>query len=468
MDNIIVVVYLIFILCIGIYSGKGVKSLREFSVSHRSYSSWIIFATLSASFIGGGFSLGNAEKVFRFGIVNVVALWGFSLKEILVAKFIAPKTRRFPNFISTGDLMAPAYGKSGKIITGVFSVFLCAGIVGAQVGAMGKIFNVFLGIDELWGILIGCGIVIAYSTIGGMRAVVLTDIIQFAVLGVGIPLTLFVGLHHAGGFSAVVDALPAGHFSIPGDHMTWLALLSLFLAFLLGETLVPPYVQRLFIGKNSRETARGTLFSGLISIPFFAVTGLIGIVALALAPDLNPNLAMPYVIQTTLPIGLRGIVIAGVISIVMSSADSFLNGAASGFINDIIKPLRHKPLTDSTELNLAKLANFVVGISAIVFAISIESILDILLYAYNFWAPIILVPLAAVLLEFKTTKAGFYAGAFAGICGTLFWKQLLGSPAGIDGLVIGVLCNLICFVIVNNSVYEKLDEPKLCPEESNS
>ena len=158
------------------------RNLSQFSVAHRSYGSLIVFATLSASFIGGGFSMGNAEKVFRFGIANIVALWGFSLKEILVARLIAPRMARFPGAISAGDVMATAYGKPGQVVTGLFSVVLCAGIVGAQVGAIGHITRVFLGISPIYGILVGCGIVIAYSTVGGMRAVVLTDVIQFDIL----------------------------------------------------------------------------------------------------------------------------------------------------------------------------------------------------------------------------------------------------------------------------------------------
>ena len=75
MDQIIVVVYLVCIFALGIWGGKGVKTLSQFSVAGRSYGTFIIFATLSASFIGGGFSMGNAEKVFLFGIVNIFALY---------------------------------------------------------------------------------------------------------------------------------------------------------------------------------------------------------------------------------------------------------------------------------------------------------------------------------------------------------------------------------------------------------
>jgi SSS family solute:Na+ symporter len=448
-DYAIIILYLSVILFVGLRSGKGMKSLQEFSVSHRSYTSLVIFATLSASFIGGGFSIGNAEKVFRLGIVNIVALWGFSLKEILVARYIAPRTGNFPNVISTGDIMEQGYGKAARVVTGFFSVFLCAGIVGAQVGAMGLIFKVFLDIEPIWGILIGCGIVIAYSTVGGMRAVVLTDVIQFCVLAIGLPVALVFGIVKLGGLSAIKASAPAGHFSIPGEAMTISAFVSLFLTFLLGETLVPPYVQRLFMGKSSAHTARGTMLSGIFSIPFFVITGAIGLVALALDPKLDPNLAMPYVIRTVLPAGVRGIVVAGVISIVMSSADSFLNGAATSCINDVVKPLRKNRLSERQELLLAKLTNCFVGILAVIFAIKIQSILDILIYAYNFWAPVILVPLAAVLLGFRVTKAGFIAGTVAGASGVLTWKWLLKSPMGVEGLVIGVFCNLIAFAVTN-------------------
>jgi SSS family solute:Na+ symporter len=449
LDYAIIILYLFVILLVGLRSGKGMKNLQDFSVSHRSYTSLVIFATLSASFIGGGFSIGNAEKVFRLGIVNIVALWGFSLKEILVARYIAPRTSNFTNVISVGDIMEHGYGKAGRVITGFFSVFLCAGIVGAQVGAMGLIFKVFLEIEPIWGILIGCGIVIAYSTIGGMRAVVLTDIIQFCVLAIGLPAALVFGIVKLGGFSAIRAAAPAGHFSVPGEAITIGAFISLFLTFLLGETLVPPYVQRLFIGKDAGHTARGTMLSGMFSIPFFAITGGIGLVALALDSKLDPNLAMPYVIRTVLPAGVRGIVIAGVISIVMSSADSFLNGAATCCINDLVKPLRKNQLSERQELFLAKLTNCFVGVMAVVFAIKIRSILDILIYAYNFWAPVILIPLAAVLLGFRVTKAGFLAGTAAGVAGVLIWNGLLKSPAGVSGLVIGVFCNLIVFTAIN-------------------
>ncbi len=450
MEQIIIVVYLMIVLLVGLLASRGVNNLNDYATAGKSFGSLIIFATLSASFIGGGFSMGNAEKVFLVGVSNIVALWGFSLKEILVARYIAPRITNYPNAISVGDIIEPHYGKEARIFTGIFGVMLCAGILGAQVGAMGYIFNLFMGLDRVYGILLGTTLVIIYSTVGGMRSVVWTDVIQFLVLALGIPLTLYFGISYSGGWSHMAQSIPQTHLSIATDPKSLLTLLALFLTFLLGETLVPPYVQRLFIGKNSKEVSRGTLFSGLFSIPFFAVTGLIGIVALSINPDINPNYAMPYVIKETLPPLLQGFVIAAIISIVMSSADSFLNASSIAFINDIVKPLKKEELSTSNELKIAKLTTLIVGVLSIIFAVSIESVIDILIYAYNFWAPTILVPLAAAILGLHVSKKRFFFGALAGVLSTIIWNYLLHSPLNIDGLVLGVGANLIVFFSVDN------------------
>lgn len=446
MDIAIIIVYLVGILILGIWAGRGIKNITHFSVADRSFGKWVIFATLSASFIGGGFSMGNAEKVFIFGIVNIFALWGFSLGEILVSTFIAPRICNYPSAISVGDIMEKHYGKLAKIVTGILSVLVCGGILGAQVGAIGYIFNIFLNIPQIYGILIGYGIVIIYSTIGGIRAVVFTDIVQFIILAVGIPITLIIGIHYAGGWSAVQSAVPADHLTFLGTQKTLLQFIILFLSFMLGETLVPPYIQRLFLSKNPAHTAKATLWSGLFSIPFFAITGTLGLVALAIKPELDPNLSMPFLINQVLPVGLKGIVIASIISIVMSSADSFLNSASVAFIYDVIDPIKKGTMTDKQILISARLITIFVGILAVIFALMINSILDILLYSYNFWSPIILVPLVAAILGMKTNRKQFIVGCISGILSVLIWNTLLGNPAGIDGLVIGIAGNLIAFI----------------------
>jgi solute:Na+ symporter, SSS family len=272
--------------------------------------------------------------------------------------------------------------------------------------------------------------------------------------GAGIPVRYreycrVVGVQAAGGWAEIRATVEPTHFTVPGAGMTALAFVSLFLTLVLGETLVPPYVQRLYIGRNAAHTARGTLLSGLFSVPFFALTGLIGLVALVLNPELDPNLALPYVVKEVLPIGVKGLVIAGVISIVMSSADSFLNAAAIAFTHDIAKPLLGSRIRAENELWIAKGVTLVVGIVAIAFALTIQSVFEILLFAYNFWAPIILVPLVGTFLGVRAKLPAFLAGGVAGLVVMLFWDMHLKARTGVSGLVIGVFANMAVFSLVS-------------------
>ncbi|MBL4647641.1 MAG: sodium:solute symporter family protein [Gammaproteobacteria bacterium] len=425
-------------------SSKHTHSLDQFSVGRRSFNSFAIFASLSATFIGGGYTLGNAAKVFHLGMFYAFALLGFSLKEILVGLFIAPRMAAYRDCLSIGDIMSRHYGTAAKVITGIFSVLICTGIVGAQVGAIGAIFRAFFHINELWGILIGFAVIIVYSALGGMRAVVYTDILQFLILAVGIPLVFVLGIYYVGGFTAIIHKLPQAHVFFWHDSHTLLPFVFLFITFMLGETLVPPYVQRLLMAKHTWQTRRAIVASGLLSIPFFLIAGGIGLIALLINPQLNANLALPFVVETVLPGFLRGFVIASLLAIIMSSAAGFLNAAAVSLVNDIIKPLKPQ-IKPMTLLSLAKASVFAIGASSMIFALAIKNVLDILLYAYNFWSPIILVPLLALLFNIKVKSWHFFIGASAGLVGMLVWSFAFEQIYHVSAIIIGILCNLLFF-----------------------
>jgi len=447
-DQLIIAAYLAVILYLG-YSTRRLAGFKEFAVSHGNYGWLAIFCTLSASFIGGGFSTGNAAKTFDAGLVYPLALLGFSLQIILVSQLVAPRIKSFPGAVSVGDIMEPVYGRAARVITGVFAVLICAGILGAQIGALGSFANVFLGVSPMTGIAIGCLVVFFYSTVGGMAAVVKTDILQFALLIFGIPLVFGLGVWHLGGWSAFVAAIPPDHLQILGDDRTWLTFASLFLVFLLGETLVPPYLQRLLIGRDTTATMKGNFWSGLVSIPFFLLTGAIGLIALQLDAGMSANLALPEVVKQVMPIGLSGLVMAGMISIVMSSADSFLNASSVALVQDVIKPLRRRELSERQALFIARLTNLLTGGLALLFALMIPNVLDILIAAYDYWAPTVLVPLVAVLLGRRVAPAGFYAAVTVGAVTTLVWNYGFGNPWGIQGFVIGTALSLTAFVTAN-------------------
>lgn len=450
LDNSIVILYVVLVVFIGFFCARRTKSFNDFAISDMNFGAFAIFATLSASFIGGGYSFGNAAKVFDSGIFYSVALIGFSLQIILVGIFIAPKMSAHDGAVSVGDILEPTYGKPARVIGGLLSFVSCAGILGAQLGAMGLIINTFLGISIASSIVIGCLIVMLYSTVGGISAVVWTDVLQFCLLIVAVPVIFCLGLNECGGWSELIAKLPAQHLKIIPEGSSVLQFVSLFLVFVLGETLVPPYVQRLLVSKDKKKLAGATIASGLLSVPFFLIAGGLGLIAMVLLPEINSNAVFPSMINLLVPIGLKGIVISGVVAIIMSSADSFLLSSSVGIVQDVFMPLTsEKWHDDKYKFRLARVVNLVTGLSAMTISMFIPNMLDILVFAYNFWAPMILVQLIAALLKKTVTKASFFGGFAGGLVGSVLWNMFGSKILPIDSIIVGVVCNFAVFYIMN-------------------
>lgn len=452
LDFVIVVLYLTVIMITGIIasSNRKVKSVKEFSLSTKKYGTFVLVATLSAAFIGGGFSTGNAAKVAQIGIGNIIALYGFSLSVILIGKFVVPRIKKSileNNMSSTGEIMRESYGKNAQIFTGFFAFMVCSGILGAQISSISYIFNVFLGLKPVHGMIIGMISVLISTSIGGMQSVVATEIIQFVILMIAMPVLLIMSVQKTGGVSYIISQVPRENLDI-FNKLGPLGLISLFISFAMGESMVPPYVQRLLMGTDLKTTSKATVLSGILSIPFFMITGLVGLVGLVYfqGQEINTNSIMQSMINAVAPPGIRGILIAGTLSIVMSSASSFLNSASVELVNNVFEPIFGKKPQKS--VLLVRIINILTGIVASVFAITVPNVLDILVYSYSFWSPVVLVPLIFALLGKKSSPTAFYASMFAGIFSVLICN-FLGDSIKIYSEIIGILANLIVFCISN-------------------
>ncbi len=457
-DTGMVIAYLAVLAGIGIYIGRRVKDADGFTAAGGRYGTLTIFASLSASYIGGGYSSGNAAEAFTNGIGMTLALFGFSISTILIGKFLVPGVERFKGAATVGSIIGMTYGHAAQVLTGIFSFICCAGVVGAQMGAIGMVFNVLLGIEPRIGILIGCGIVILYSTTGGLQSVIIADIVQFVMLVAGMPLLLLLSIRQAGGLGTMLGSLPSGYLN-PFNGTTPAGFFSMFITMMFGEALAPPYTQRLLIGRNPRGTARATVLSGLFSMPVFILTGLIGMSAFSLNVTNDGATAMPALVKSVLPTGMRGLVMASMVSIILSAADGFLNGASVGLVCDTIKVVRPS-ISKRSELWWLRVINLLTGAAAVLVAFILPGIFNILVLAYSFWSPLILVPLAAALLGVKSNGASFRRALEAGLVSSMLWNHVMHKPWGIDGNVVGIFCNLVVFVICTRS-FNKYREQRL-------
>ncbi|MBP3381992.1 MAG: sodium:solute symporter family protein [Clostridia bacterium] len=452
MDIWIVVLYIAVLLGIGLFGGREVKTADGFTATDKTYGAPIIFMSMAASFIGGGFSAGNAAAAFENGIGMTVALLGFSTATILTGMFLTSGIARFRGAWSVGDIMAQSYGRRAGILTGFFSFLTSAGVVGAQVEGMGGILHTLLGIPPTVGVLIGVAVVLIYSTVGGLRSVIAADVVQFALLAIGMPLLLTCAVTKAGGVGTVIAATPTALFN-PLNERSVLSLFSLIATFACGELLAPPYTQRLLIGKNLKAAARGTVAGGIFSIPFFFITFFIGLAARTLRVTAIPADAMPALINTILPVGIRGIVMASLVSMLLSAADGFLNGAAVGLIHDTLRPL-HIVSADK-ELTALRLTNALTGVAATAAALLLPDIFVILKLAYTFWCPLIVPPLIYALRGNPTHPRAFRTGLAGGLLTVMLWDVLLGAPFGVAGAPLGFAVNFLLLSAVTKRIERK-------------
>jgi solute:Na+ symporter, SSS family len=444
-DWVFLGLYFALLLVIGVQTIRKIKDSDDFAVAGNRIIWPVLFATLAASFLGGGSSMGNAANVYTDGYVFMFALFAFAIQTVLVGYFVAPRLKRYIGAQTVGDVMENHYGRRARLLTGILSVGLCAGILGAQALAVGTIFNTILGISTTLGILIGMGIVLLYSTSGGVWAVIQTDVLQFVFLGVFLPVTLIIGLYQVGGPAELMASVPAEHLSLGGTWTLGL-FISTFLAFLLGETLVPPYTQRAFSTPDAANARKGYTISGIFAFFFYFVTASIGLVALVLYPNIEPDQAIPTAVKNILPIGITGLVVAALLAVIQSTASSYLNSTAVVFVRDIYEPFDPN-LSERRRLWLQRIITLVVGVAAILFALSAPSIVDALLYSYSLWAPTVIIPLVlAVVWGFRSEVAALSAIIGGGVTAAV-WTWVLNEPFGVTGLVAGIVINIAAFVI---------------------
>lgn len=447
-DWAVLALYFAALVVIGLQTMRRVETSDDFAVAGNRIVWPVFFGSLAAAFLGGGASIGNAGAAFADGYVYMFAFFAFGLQTLLVGAFVAPRLKRYAGAHTVGDVMDEHYGKPARLLTGILSIGLCSGILGAQALAIGTVVNATIEVPTVPAILIGMAVVVLYSTFGGAWAVIQTDMMQFVILGVFLPLALIIGVIKSGGAHELVASLPEGHLTFLGDW-TWPAFAGVFLAFLLGETLVPPYAQRTFSTPDSRHARLGFMLSGLFAFAFFFVAASLGMVAFNLYPGIEADMALPTIVMELMPVGVLGLLVAALLAVVMSTASSYLNSTAVVFTKDIYQPFINPNVSPQQKLWLERGLSLVVGVGATIFAVTVPSIVDALLYSYSLWAPTVIIPLLGAVLFGARSSAAALGAILSGGLVMALWTWVWHEPFGITGLIAGVVTNLVVFVVVS-------------------
>lgn len=451
LDIAVIGTFLLSTLIIGFYFGKKITTVQEYATGGRNFTTPVLVSTIFATWVGAGTIFGMPSKVFSFGIVFVLVFFGIAISNLFVARYVTPRMTRFLGMISVGEIMENFYGKPGRIVTGFLGVILCIGQLGAQIAAIGYLFDYFFEISYIYGVLLGCGIVIFYSTFGGIRAVTYTDVFQFMVLIVVIPIIAGMGLKYVGGFDQLITKVPSTHLQIFPENESPFKYLALLVIFSM-PFLNPAITQRLLMAKDEKQMKTAMLTSAFIQVPFYIVTGLIGLVVYSIDQEVSSGMVLPYLINNILPMGIKGLAIIGIIAVLMSTADSMLNSAGIALIHDVVQPLRTESMGNDQELFWIRITTFCVGSLSVYAALSFENVFEIMIAFLNYWGPMIVIPLYAGLFNVKGSPRCFVFSALAGLITVVSWSVFdIETYLEVGALVPAMIANFLVFMLMKDS-----------------
>jgi len=276
---------------------------------------------------------------------------------------------------------------------------------------------------------------------------------------IAIPMVAFISLNTIGGFEGILNYVPPSHFSLNPSNFLTVKYFTLFLVYSI-PLLSPPVMQRILMAKDKEQIGQSFILSGIFMLFFVITVGIISFCAYTLRPDLNPQNCFLYLADTVLPHGFKGLAIIGVMAVIMSSADSFMNAGSVSLVHDTIKPmLDDEKMPDYVQLYLTKVVTVIMGLSSILMAIYFDNLIELMLYSYNLWGPVVVAPLIMLIFGYKFSNTGCLLAMGAGIFTVIYWKYIgqYEGTTGIDSIIPALLVNLL--VLLLSGLYN-MREPK--------
>ena len=388
--SVAVVVTYVAVLTFVAVRARAAREFSEFSLARRALPLALVFGSLAATYVGPAFSIGFVGRGFKSGFLFLGIGLAYSVQNILVGLLVAPRLRALKNCHTLGDAIGQKYNRNCQILAGIISVGLCTGFAAVMASAGGLVLSDIFGLPSWSSVTIVVGVTALYTTFGGLRASVITDAFQFSTFAILLPVILLLALlFHLNG-STVSFAKEASEATASGlDSTSSIEIVGLVAAFLLGETLIPPYANRALASRTTGVSRNGFILAGLFSTVWFMVMIALGITARSIIPEgTGEDHVLLNFVKSIMPTGGYALLLVVLVSVVMSSLDSLLNAGAVAFAEDVVKPF--VKLSDTTALNIGRSATIIIAAIASVGAVAVPSIISGLLTCYAIWAPAIL------------------------------------------------------------------------------
>ncbi|AIL63021.1 sodium:solute symporter [Pseudomonas alkylphenolica] len=444
LDLFVVLIYAAGMLGLGWYGMRKAKTHEDYLVAGRNLGPSLYMGTMAATVLGGASTVGTVKLGYVHGISGFWLCAALGLGIIALNLFLAKPLLRLKIFTVT-QVLEQRYNPMARQASAVIMLAYALMIAVTSTLAIGTVLQVLFDMHFWAAILLGGGVVVVYSTIGGMWSLTLTDIVQFVIKTVGLMFVLLpICLYRVGGWDELVAKLPSASFSL--TTIGWDTIITYFLIYFFGILIGQDIWQRVFTARDEKVAKRAGTVAGVYCVIYGLVCAVIGMAAHVLLPDLaNANNAFAAIVKSALPDGIRGLVIAAALAAMMSTASAGLLAASTVLTEDLLPKLRGGK---QSSLAINRLFTLLTGIAVLGIALVVEDVISALTLAYNLLVGGMLVPLIGAIFWKRATTAGAITSMTLGFVTALAFMIKDGMDANTP-IYYSLAIALVSFVVVS-------------------
>lgn len=439
----------------GWHGYRKTANSTDYMVAGRAAPWWLITGSLLAATVSGATFFGLISSYYREGFYTHWIPLGVAFSWLIICFVIGPRLRRFggytiPEYLSrrfNSPLLRPVF----SAVTIFWLVFL----LGTVVVQGGLLLEVLWDVPYAVSVIVMTLIIAVYTFFGGQKAVMYTDFFQTIIFLAAVVIAVPITVHVAGGWETITNTLSVeqpGFFGPTGGVMNGINAASLFLIWFLGYLGHPGYLTRFYTARSERDVTKTGIAIAAVYLPFWALIGMAGAAIRILYPEAADTeiLWVLFVLEYA-PSIVAGLLLAGIIAAILSTADTWLLTAASSLTHDLARAFTKKPMDDDKLLRWTRWSVAILALAAMPVGLWRPTyITEMMNMAYTVAGASGGLVILFSLYWSRMTRAGAWAGLLFGAvtaaAGRIY--QLVGTPADWFDPVLPTLVATVAILVI--------------------
>ena len=446
---ITILLYLLVLFVFGLRFVKKLKKKEDFLIAGRSLTAPVLVGTLLATWMGSGDIFSVSDLSYNHGFSSLIGSSGGWL-GIIIVYFIAGRVRRFGQF-TVPDILEARYNKWARILATFTTIIAYVTIVSYQFRGGGWVLNIITEgrVQEKHAMALVAVFVITYTLLAGMLSVAYLDVLNGILMITAIFISVPFLIHHVGGMDYIVANVTPRSHSILGN-MTMVQAMGYFVPTLLLALGNGNMYQRFFSAKNENE-AKKSVIGWVIGVILLGIAlQSLAVIGSSYFKGLEAKEAGKIILLVAhkgVPVAVGCALIAAVVAIIISTANSFLLVPATNVVRDIYQRFINPDLPDKKMILLSRAVVVVLGIISFSLISFFPRILDAAYAAYTVYGAGITPALIAVFFWKRATVSGGVLSILGGLSVTIIWEVLTKiqehPPLGVPAVYPALFCSLV-------------------------